>query len=51
MGAGQEVKKIETQIQNWTEFRFIIHVTSWAGVELQRAGPDRVNKIRAVHVS
>ena len=33
-----------------TEFRFIIYATSWAGFELQMAGPGRVNKIRAVHV-
>ena len=32
-------------------FRFIIHVTSWAGLELQRAGPGRVNKIWAVQLS
>ena len=33
-----------------TDFRVIIYVTSWAGYELQRVGPGRVNKIRAVQV-
>ena len=40
--SGQEIGPSRTGPKIRTKFRFLIHMFSWAGFELQRAGPGRV---------
>ena len=37
-----EIGPSRTGLEIRTEFRFLIHVFSWAGFELQKTGPGRV---------